>query len=113
MNFPLLILLATVSIKTVYSAPSIPSNCSQIQDEADACVRRTLLLVDRNMRFPRTQSDIDFYCNQVDANLKCVRKYGQCLKAFPKQVFSVIMTNLKSLVKDMCSNKKTREGKLI
>lgn len=71
-----------------------------------------MLLLDRDMRFPRSQSDIDYYCDQVDVNLKCVRKYSQCLKAFPKQVFGVIMSNLKSLVKDMCSNKKTREGKL-
>lgn len=71
-----------------------------------------MLLFDRDVKFPRTPRDLDFYCDHVDVNLKCVRKYSQCLKAFPKQMFAVIMTNLKSLVREMCSNEKVKQGKL-
>lgn len=99
-----------VSSSSVTSVAASSLNCTQLQMESDTCIKRTMLLFDRNVKFPRTTDDLDFYCNHVDTNLKCVRKYSQCLKSFPKQVFAIIMSNLKSLVKDMCSNDKVKQG---
>lgn len=94
----------------VLAAPS-PRNgndCDQLLIKSDDCIRKALLFGEPNARFPQTSAEIDRYCSLGQEYMQCVREYGKCLKPFPRQVFSILIRNLKGLMKETCD---TQDGK--
>lgn len=107
----LLIVLAAISISATNAAPAIESSrqeCDHLLIESDTCIRKAMLFGDSEARFPQTEEEIDKYCILGEQYTQCVRSYGKCLKPFPRQVFSILIRNLKSLMRETCD---TRQGK--
>ena len=107
-----LILSLTALSAAVTAAPAAldqkSKECDALLLQSDNCIRKAMLFGDPNARFPQTEAEIDKYCSLGEQYTQCVRSYGKCLKPFPRQVFSILIRNLKSLMRETCD---TRQGK--
>ncbi|RWS26217.1 hypothetical protein B4U80_00127 [Leptotrombidium deliense] len=52
---------------------------------------------------------LSYEFRDMQESLKCVRKFGRCLKLFPKQVFTILVRGGKKVIKDRCDIKRGRK----
>lgn len=57
-------------------------------------------------------SDVSVINSNVNKWMRCLAEYKPCLKAFERQIFSLIMNNSKKNTKAICSTKDKKEGEL-
>lgn len=58
----------------------------------------------KSMKIPETEDEIDDYCGKLKETVSCVSSYRQCLKAFPKQLFNIVVRDIKKQMKLICSS---------
>lgn len=59
---------------------------------------------------PKTEADIDFYCDRLKSTMQCLVEYRTCLKLMPKTLFGVMARDAKKALKQICTtpeNKRT------
>ncbi|CAG2109084.1 unnamed protein product [Medioppia subpectinata] len=77
----------------------------------DTCLMNLLLIGDPKYVFPVSMPQMDTQCRTIRGYEKCIKDYSsKCLKAFPKQVTSVLAYGVAKTNKGYCSNKKRKES---
>jgi hypothetical protein len=68
-----------------------------------------MLFGEANVTFPGTDQQVTKYCTLGDQHMRCVKNYGKCLKPFPRQVFSIMIRNMRSLLRETCDTETGRK----
>lgn len=84
--------------------------CQEKALQAETCLYQ-IVLMDRES-FPRTDDDVEDYCSKGNSSIKCLSNYKNCLKGLTRQIYSMVRTNVKTVVSDICTNEDKRKGKI-
>ena len=97
-----------LGLQAASAAPPRPSDaeCDRLLRQSDTCIRKAMLFTDTGAKFPQTMEEIERFCVLGSSYMKCVRAYGACLKPFPRQVFTILIRNIKTLQRDTCDSEK-------
>lgn len=83
--------------------------CLKRATELDRCLPRLVVYGDRNFAPPRDDKQLDEHCSSLDENLKCIGSYSrECLPAFAKNLYSVVVRRLKVQFAKRCKSKDGR-----
>jgi hypothetical protein len=106
------LLLVLLFAEATLSAPARPTKeaCASILLKADKCYQSILVVGDPSASNPDAPGAMDRFCKKWrEEDLKCVRSYAKCLRAFPRQVFSIVFNSVKNEVANRCTNVNSRK----
>lgn len=100
----------TTTMTSLAPSPKVPRNCDEQLLVVDSCIKRIVLIGDREAVIPKTIQELeDNHCHRIKGELLCVRDYGRtCLKLFPRTIFTIVRKNVERVYKSLCV---TVEGK--
>lgn len=100
----------TTTMTSPAPSPKVPRNCDEQLFVVDSCIKRIVLIGDREAVIPKTIQELeDNHCNRIKGELLCVRDYGRtCLKLFPRTIFTIVRKNVERVYRSLCQ---TVEGK--
>lgn len=88
------------------------SLCIERASKLDDCLIKLVVYGDRGFVPPRTDKQLDEHCSSLDDNLKCVSSYSrECLPAFARNIYSVLLRRLKGQFAKRCKVPEGRKGK--
>ena len=107
-----LLLFLTTAVLAAPQRPSrVPRDCPKRQIRMDKCTTKALLITDPDVKiYTTTNQLLEGYCGPVKEWQKCITDYRVCLKSFPRQVFSMVLSNSKKNTKSICNTEENRKG---
>lgn len=84
-------------------------DCEEQLTKTDVCIRKALLIGDRELVIPKNSQEMDQHCKKGREQMQCVRGYGKCLKLFPRQIFGMVLGNIRKLFKETCDSESGRQ----
>lgn len=97
------------------SAPAKANSslCLERASKLDDCLIKLVVYGDRSFVPPRTEKQLDEHCSSLDDNVKCVSSYSrECLPAFARNIYSVLLRRLKGQFAKRCKAPEGRKGEL-
>lgn len=83
--------------------------CLRKASDLDKCLPKLVVYGDRNFDYPKTDEQLDKHCLALDDNLKCVSSYSrECLPAFARNLYSVVVRRMKTQFAKRCKSKDGR-----
>jgi len=73
----------------------------------DQCAK-TAMYINAPTLFGDDKDFVNNYCEPVQKDIKCMGTYKPCLKAFPRQIFNMVIHNTKKMVKTICGDDDAR-----
>lgn len=99
----LVVIVVVAAVSFAEEAATGQLDCEAQLLSSDAAVNKILMLVDKNATGYKTIQQFDSeYCIPFNEWIKEARKYRPCLKAFPTQIYSIVMSNVKKTWKKFC-----------
>lgn len=87
-------------------------DCPTLLTNADTCVKSALMIGDRNnVLIPKTLQQINNQCKSMKDHFYCINNYRKCLTSTPRQVFTLITSNLRKIMKSSCDSESAQIGK--
>ena len=117
-NYTLFAIVLTLTIGTSHGLQveglSNKQRCRQQMNNTDTCLRKLLLYKDDNgWSIPRTELALELtYCSTIRETFDCVKAYQPCLKRVPKQIYCLVITNVKNMMKEICTSPQGRRTML-
>lgn len=90
-----------------YTKQGQSSECVQLMLKSDRCVQEALFVGQSpdEVLMPRTEQDVDFYCDRLKGTMACLSEYGRsCLRLMPKTLYGVMARDARKALRTMCSD---------
>ncbi|RWS09973.1 uncharacterized protein B4U79_09300, partial [Dinothrombium tinctorium] len=84
-------------------------SCQDILDSTDTCLKKIFYIGDKDIVFVKNETQLDEHCEEIKKSYQCVRRFGKCLRLFPKQVFTMLLRGGKKVIKERCDTKNGRK----
>ena len=89
-----------------YTEAGQSDKCVRLMHKSDSCVKEVLFMGKsaKDVMVPRSEKEIDYYCDQLRSHMDCLFEYRTCLKLVPKTLYGIMARDAKKTLKQICMN---------